>query len=573
MSVYSIITALADGQQHHVTELSRLANCKPFQLNALWQQAPQHIRGLLRQRDGMWHLVRPIVWLPENYTSLFFNSQVLLETTSSNDILLADIRESISIHQRCVIALSQTQGRGQQGRVWENRSGECLMFSLGWSFQQEQAQLGALSAVVALACQRALANLHCPVMIKWPNDLVYGLKKLGGILIETVRKDGQTHAVIGIGLNIVLPKMVENAISFQTIVQQKYTVETLLNALLQELFQTLSQFSEQGFLPFQAAYQAVHRDQDCDVYLLQNGQIVNEGKVQGVDNDGALLLSTANGLQKVMSGETSLRLPEQVLQKQALPLPPQHYLLFDAGNSRLKWAWIEGEEIVRTGQAPYRDLSGLQTEWQLYGHRIHRIVGSAVCSEMKRILVAESIGQPVEWLPSMPKALGLINHYRYPDEHGADRWFNALGSCRFSQYARIIVSCGTAVTIDAITADQHYLGGTIMPGFYLMRESLAQRTARLQRSEGMRYPFPTTTANAIATGMMDAVCGSLILMHTRLKERSKGERVDVMITGGGAAKVATALPEQFHLDNVVKIVDNLVIYGLLDYINQSHKYS
>ena len=70
--------------------------------------------------------------------------------------------------------------------------------------------------------------------------------------------------------------------------------------------------------------------------------------------------------------------------------------------------------------------------------------------------------------------------------------------------------------------------------------------------------------------MMDAVCGSVMLMHGRLVEKSGGTApVDVVLTGGGAAKVAQALPTSFTLDNTVKIVDNLVIYGLLNWIEQA----
>ena len=234
---------------------------------------------------------------------------------------------------------------------------------------------------------------------------------------------------------------------------------------------------------------------------------------------------------------------------------------------------MENGVILRTGQAPYRDLSRLAHEWAEYGQSDTRIVGSSVCSVAKRETVAYRLQRPIEWLTSMPHALGMVNHYRNHEEHGADRWFNALGSRKFSHNASVVVSCGTAVTIDAITADNHYLGGSIMPGFHLMHESLLQKTANLHRPEGQRYPFPTTTANAIATGMMDAVCGSILLMHARLKERNHNQPTDLIITGGGARKIAEALPEAFSLDNKVKIVDNLVIFGLINWLEHqpAHK--
>ncbi len=235
----------------------------------------------------------------------------------------------------------------------------------------------------------------------------------------------------------------------------------------------------------------------------------------------------------------------------------------------MKWVWVENGSIVHTGRAPYRDLALLGTEWQERGGNDVRIVGSAVCGETKKAQAAAQLPQPVEWLSSMPQALGIRNHYRNHTEHGADRWFNALGSRRFTQNACVVVSCGTAVTVDALTDDNHYLGGTIMPGFHLMKEAMALKTANLNRPIGRVYPFPTTTANALASGMMDAVCGSVLLMHARLREKvGAGKPVDLIITGGGAPKVVQALPVSFVLDNTVKIVDNLVIYGLLNWIQQ-----
>ena len=568
MSLSQLLAALADGEPRHVTELARVAGHAPASLNALWQQAPAHLRGLLRQRDGFWHLVRPLALLPTDYRHPRFQAAVLEETASTNDELLDLVRAGGDIHRRFVAAHHQRSGRGRQGRAWQSRMGECLTFSIGWTFARTQAELGALAPLAALACVRALASLGCPAAIKWPNDLVSGTDKLGGILIESVRRDGLTHAVIGIGINFVLPKEVANAASVQALAGKKITAAALADRLLDELDRALEGFAAEGFEPFQAAYEAVHRDQNREVCLLREGETVAQGRVLGIAADGALRLAPEQGGEMLLhSGEISLRRPEQLVQA-AAPAKPQQCLLLDGGNSRLKWAWVRNGRIVHSGHAPYRDLSQLEREWQERGADIEKIVGSAVCGEDKRDAAARAVGLPVEWLASMPRALGITNHYRRPEEHGPDRWFNALGSRRFTDRACVIVSCGTAVTIDALTADNHYLGGSIMPGFYLMKEALCRKTDRLGRPDGQHYPFPTTTANAIATGMTDAVCGALMLMHARLAARSSGA-VDVLITGGGAAKVAAALPAAFTLDKQVKIVDNLVIFGLLNWIENA----
>lgn len=572
---WALLAALSDGLPQHVSQLARVVGMKPQQLNGFWQQMPGHIRGLLRQHDGQWRLVRPLaVFAEESLQQMTgkqgFRAQLKHECSSSNDEIMALARQSADLaHKALCVAHFQTKGRGRQGRSWVNRQGECLMFSLGWVFDKPQYELGSLALVVALACRRALADIGLDVNIKWPNDLVVANDKLAGILIETARVENKTVAVIGIGINFVLPKEVENATSvqalFQTASKQGVSVKTLLNAVLAQLDALLNEYAQNGFSSCVGEYDAANRDTDRPVLLLQEGRVVHEGVVKGVDAQGALRLLTDKGEKTIVSGEISLRPDNRPAQPAAAK--PERFLLLDGGNSQLKWAWVENGTFSEVGRAPYRDLTQLGEEWLQFADDDVKIVGCAVCGSVKKAMVEEQLTRPVEWLSSMPQALGIRNHYRRPEEHGSDRWFNALGSRRFTQNACVVVSCGTAVTTDALTEDNHYLGGTIMPGFHLMKEAMALKTANLNRPIGKVYPFPTTTPNAIASGMMDAVCGALMMMHGRLKDKTGGGKpVDIIITGGGAVRVVQALPESFVHDNQVKIVDNLVIHGLLHWI-------
>ena len=572
---WALLAALSDGLPQHVSQLARVVGMKPQQLNGFWQQMPGHIRGLLRQHDGQWRLVRPLaVFAEESLQQMAgkqgFRAQLKHECSSSNDEIMALARQSADLaHKALCVAHFQTKGRGRQGRSWVNRQGECLMFSLGWAFDKPQYELGSLALVVALACRRALADIGLDVKIKWPNDLVVANDKLAGILIETARVENKTVAVIGIGINFVLPKEVENATSVQALFQaaskQGVSVKTLLNAVLAQLDALLSEYAQNGFASCVGEYDAANRDTNRPVLLLQEGRVVHEGVVKGVDAQGALRLQTDKGEKTIVSGEISLRPDNRPAQPAAAK--PERFLLLDGGNSQLKWAWVENGTFSEVGRAPYRDLTQLGEEWLQFADEDVKIVGCAVCGSVKKAMVEEQLTRPVEWLSSMPQALGIRNHYRRPEEHGSDRWFNVLGSRRFTQNACVVVSCGTAVTTDALTEDNHYLGGTIMPGFHLMKEAMALKTANLNRPIGKVYPFPTTTPNAIASGMMDAVCGALMMMHGRLKDKTgEGKPVDIIITGGGAARVVQALPESFVHDNQVKIVDNLVIHGLLHWI-------
>ena len=572
-AAWQLLAALADGKHHHVTELADRLQLKPQQLNGLWQPMPPHIRGLLRQQDGHWRLVRPLAvwdadWLHTLGKQHGWQTELLHEHPSSNSHLLEQARQQPdSIHRRLVFVHSQTQGRGRQGRSWDSRPGECLMFSAGWCFEQSQYGLGGLALVSALACCRALERIGVNIQIKWPNDLVVGGEKLGGILIETVSRQGKTAAVIGIGINWVQPKAVAGAGSVQNLAPHA-SAPAFARALLPELATALETFSRQGLAPFLDDYHRRHRDQNQPVCLLKDGETVLEGIALGVrSEDGALRIRSADGQEQTMvSGEISLR----PLHRQ-LPATPaaERLLLLDAGNSKLKWAWVENGHLVHADKAPYWDLSGLSQSWQQHGGESVRIVGSAVCGQTKKAAVAAALDRQPEWLGSMPQALGIRNHYRQVAEHGADRWFNVLGSRAFTANACVVVSCGTAVTLDALTADNHYLGGNIMPGFNLMKEAMALHTANLNRPIGRPYPFGTTTANALAGGMSDAVCGAVLLMHHRLQQKHPGQNVDILITGGGAAKVKQGLPADFALDNRIQIVDNLVLYGLLNWVSQT----
>ena len=251
---WALLAALSDGLPQHVSQLARVVGMKPQQLNGFWQQMPSHIRGLLRQHDGQWRLVRPLaVFAEESLQQMAgkqgFRAQLKHECSSSNDEIMALARQSADLaHKALCVAHFQTKGRGRQGRSWVNRQGECLMFSLGWTFDKPQYELGSLALVVALACRRALADIGLDVKIKWPNDLVVANDKLAGILIETARVENKTVAVIGIGINFVLPKEVENATSVQALFQaaskQGVSVKTLLNAVLAQLDALLNEYAQ-----------------------------------------------------------------------------------------------------------------------------------------------------------------------------------------------------------------------------------------------------------------------------------------------------------------------------------------
>ncbi len=108
---------------------------------------------------------------------------------------------------RACIAEYQTAGRGRRGRRWSTPLGAGLCLSVGWQFADAPAELSALTLAVGVVVRRALARVAgVEIALKWPNDLVWDERKLGGILLElTAEGQGGCHVVAGIGINVALP--------------------------------------------------------------------------------------------------------------------------------------------------------------------------------------------------------------------------------------------------------------------------------------------------------------------------------------------------------------------------------
>jgi BirA family biotin operon repressor/biotin-[acetyl-CoA-carboxylase] ligase len=217
-------------------------------------------------------------------------------------------------HASCVAAELQTHGRGRRGRAWEGSIGGALTFSLLWRFSQGVSQLSGLSLAVGVALVRALAELGVPgAALKWPNDVLHCYRKMGGILIELQGEAlGPALAVIGIGVNLRLSESVRQKID-QAVTDvygalgETPSRNTLLARMLVHLNDVLSQFEREGFTALREEWQSVHAYHRRVVSLFLPSGVQEQGEVQGVAEDGALLVHTNAGVKRFASGEISLR--------------------------------------------------------------------------------------------------------------------------------------------------------------------------------------------------------------------------------------------------------------------------
>lgn len=235
-------------------------------------------------------------------------------------------------------------------------------------------------------------------------------------------------------------------------------------------------------------------------------------------------------------------------------------LLIDAGNTRVKWALWDGLQLVQQAALAHADVHTLAEQWSALP--VDAVLAASVARAEIRTAIEAAAPLPVQWQKAQPAASGVRNHYREVAEQGADRWLAVLGARQLCQGDVVVASAGTALTVEALTAEGDYLGGLILPGYRLMLASLARNTANLDRAAGVVCDFPQGTEDALASGAVDALCGAIQRMQQRLAAQT-GRSPALLLSGGDAALLCPHLPPE------TRMVDNLVIYGLANVANGS----
>ncbi|PRC90805.1 type III pantothenate kinase [Solimicrobium silvestre] len=245
-------------------------------------------------------------------------------------------------------------------------------------------------------------------------------------------------------------------------------------------------------------------------------------------------------------------------------------LLIDAGNTRIKWALVDTNQAPQLGEwaqfgsISHQEFADEATPWS--GFVVQRAVVSNVAGSALRTQLAESLQRqniPVEWLVSQAACAGIKNQYRDPTQLGCDRFATAIAAhALFPDQAFIVATCGTATTIDAVTAEGIFIGGMIAPGLKLMAQSLAQNTAQLPSvlaSASMTAHFANYTEAAIVSGCLAAQAGAIELAVRNFSAMPDLNTAmpPLCIVSGGAAKYIIPSLGIPH-----RSVDNLVLIGL-----------
>lgn len=223
-------------------------------------------------------------------------------------------------------------------------------------------------------------------------------------------------------------------------------------------------------------------------------------------------------------------------------------LLVDAGNSRIKWrlgtATACGDGVI----TPAPDDGALQAQlreaWRalppLCGIWVASVAAARIDVQLQ-LAAAELFGRQPVFVTSPAQALGVTNAYRQPAQLGVDRFLAMVAAHHARPAAQLLVSVGTALTVDALTADGLHLGGLIAATPALARQALLASTARIGVADGHSSALADNTADAVTTGTRMAALG--VIAHARevLRQRSATEPI-LVISGGGMAELLPHLP-------------------------------
>jgi len=236
-------------------------------------------------------------------------------------------------------------------------------------------------------------------------------------------------------------------------------------------------------------------------------------------------------------------------------------LLIDAGNTRIKWAVAALDAApghwLAQGAVAHDELAQVVPQWRgisVVRTLVSNVAGAAMAARIAESLAAAGVTpESIEWFRSTPARAAVINGYREPAQLGCDRFASLIGARhRHPGRPLLVVTCGTATTIDQLDASGRFGGGMILPGLGTMAGSLALKTAQLPAvSEAtLDQVFADNTRDAIISGCLHAQIGAIAQARAAMPD------AHCLLSGGAAPYIAPYMPVPFER------LDQLVLLGL-----------
>lgn len=243
-------------------------------------------------------------------TNQWISDLKIVPVIASTNSELVSLGQNATIDGCVLTAELQTAGRGRRGRRWVGTFGRNIAVSIGMRLNCAPTSIGSVSLVVGLAVAKTIEkSIGAKAMVKWPNDVLISGRKVAGILIELTRAVRPVEIVVGIGMNVGEAPKIRSAHALPSASLQEFHPDVdrcrLLASLIDHVVEDCHEFEKAGFGAFQDSWDSRDAYRDKHVTVEGAGQL--SGTARGVADDGALLIETTVGVERVIGGDVSLR--------------------------------------------------------------------------------------------------------------------------------------------------------------------------------------------------------------------------------------------------------------------------
>ncbi len=236
-------------------------------------------------------------------------------------------------------------------------------------------------------------------------------------------------------------------------------------------------------------------------------------------------------------------------------------MMVDMGNSAIKWAVFEAGQLFPMQRMSYQKCTLDHLLTQIWGTLKAPSVGvwvSNVAGPQKAEHLTHWVKHhwnvPIRFVETSEYAYGIKNAYDNPKQLGIDRWLALIGAYHVQEGALCVVDCGTAITVDVLSAKGHHQGGLIIPGLTTMYNALLSDTYALDKM-GYQCHEDTflayDTESGITLGTRYAIIGLLEYVMNQLEHKTR-----LILTGGSTPVIASLL----HIP--YQHIPELVLLGL-----------
>jgi type III pantothenate kinase len=237
-------------------------------------------------------------------------------------------------------------------------------------------------------------------------------------------------------------------------------------------------------------------------------------------------------------------------------------LEMDFGNSRIKWRLRSGIEILLRGVIDReKGLVDLVPAIQVYVRQLKAISVVSVLDESAKVWInfwaKKNLNIVPRYAVSQMESAGVINGYDDPTKLGVDRWLAVVAAYNLCKSSCVVISCGTALTVDLVNQQGRHLGGYIVPGWNTAMYALNANTQLINLNEikSSKLVPGTSTQAAVGHGLAACYIGLIQNAITQLGTRTNSGLLTILATGGDAKRLQELFPE-------IRLCEELILDGL-----------